>query len=76
MANYTLCELRSWVSPNCSTRFDISGISGATMRVNCEDPSDRDSYLRSHPGEHVTAPPATDWKVFRSLRISVSPIPR
>lgn len=66
MENYTLCELKSWVSPKCSTHFDISGTTGATMRVHCEDPHDEDSYLRSwNPGESNWTDPATDWKVRR-----------
>lgn len=63
MDNYTLCEMKSWVSPKCSTRFDISGISGAKMQSHCEDDGDRDSYLRSHPDNTEWAGPAKDWKV-------------
>lgn len=58
--DYTLCELRSWVSPSCSTRFSISGISGANMRAHCEDPDDADAYIRSAPDAYVE--PSTDWK--------------
>lgn len=61
--NYTLCEMRSWVSPNCSTHFNISGTSGASMGAHCEDPSDRDSYLRSFEKDQGWAAPSLDWKV-------------
>ncbi|KAM0666950.1 hypothetical protein ACQRIU_004805 [Beauveria bassiana] len=60
--NYTLCELRSWLSPNCSTHFTISGISGSKMVAHCEDPNDIDSYRRSFPKDQGWALPATDWK--------------
>ncbi|OAA79859.1 hypothetical protein LEL_03345 [Akanthomyces lecanii RCEF 1005] len=60
--NYTMCELRSWVSPNCSTQFNISGISGSKMAAHCEDPDDVDSYRRSFPGPQKWALPSNDWK--------------
>lgn len=63
MANYTLCEMRSWVSPNCSTIFDISGTTGAKMRAHCEDPEDKDNYLRSFPPGSGWPGPAFDWRV-------------
>ncbi|KAM0335848.1 hypothetical protein ACHAQA_000898 [Verticillium albo-atrum] len=49
IASYTLCELRSWVSPWCSTQFNISGIAGAHMKAHCEDKGDPDSYVKSYP---------------------------
>ncbi|EGX90325.1 hypothetical protein CCM_06743 [Cordyceps militaris CM01] len=63
-ANYTLCELRSWVSPKCSTRFNISGISGSRMEAHCEDRSDANSYLRSFPADQAWPPPQADWKAL------------
>lgn len=66
MANYTLCELRSFVSPACSTQFNISGTAGASMRAHCEDPNDPDAYHRiveRDPGFKGDWPTAsTDWK--------------
>lgn len=47
MEDYTLCELRSWVSTKCSTIFDVSGTSGGQMTAHCEDPDDEDSYARA-----------------------------
>ncbi|GJC98039.1 hypothetical protein ColKHC_06865 [Colletotrichum higginsianum] len=49
VADYTLCEMRSWVSPLCSTHFNISGTTGAHMQAHCEDPEDEDSYNHVHP---------------------------
>ncbi|KAF4120470.1 hypothetical protein GMORB2_2908, partial [Geosmithia morbida] len=63
MDDYTLCQLRSWVSPNCSTHFDVSGIAGANMRAHCEDPDDIDSYYRSYPPGQQWPGPSTDWMV-------------
>lgn len=61
-ANYTVCQLRSWVSPNCSTQFNISGTAGASMKAHCEDPNDKDSYLRSFSDHPDWSRPSTDWK--------------
>ncbi|KFA50027.1 hypothetical protein S40293_06833 [Stachybotrys chartarum IBT 40293] len=62
ITEYTLCEMRSWVSPNCSTRFDISGTAGASMRAHCEDPDDANSYLQSFSTPQNWSGPSTDWK--------------
>ncbi|KAJ3526448.1 hypothetical protein NM208_g11182 [Fusarium decemcellulare] len=60
--NYTLCQLRSWVSPNCSTMFNISGTAGATLKPHCEDDQDEDAYRRSFPPDQGWSPPSLDWK--------------
>jgi hypothetical protein len=60
---YSLCELRSWVSPNCSTHFTISGTVGASMIAHCDDPNDEDSYRRSFDPEPEWPGPGMDWKV-------------
>ncbi|KZL68008.1 MCM2/3/5 family protein [Colletotrichum tofieldiae] len=61
VTNYTLCEMRSWVSPLCSTQFNISGTAGAHMQAHCEDPEDKDSYNHVHP-EITFSMPVADWK--------------
>ncbi|KAK1981166.1 hypothetical protein LZ30DRAFT_750235 [Colletotrichum cereale] len=61
ITNYTLCEMRSWVSPLCSTHFNISGTAGAHMQAHCEDPEDKDSYNHVHP-EVSFSVPVVDWK--------------
>ncbi|KAI0407713.1 hypothetical protein F4802DRAFT_595107 [Xylaria palmicola] len=58
LADYTLCELRSWVTPKCSTRFDLSGTSGGYMKAHCEDPDDMNAYERT---DATTPPPTGDW---------------
>ncbi|KAJ0321550.1 hypothetical protein Brms1b_002574 [Colletotrichum noveboracense] len=61
ITNYTLCEMRSWVTPNCSTHFNISGTAGSHMQAHCEDPDDPDRYDRSVP-EVTPEKPDGDWK--------------
>ncbi|KAK1971455.1 hypothetical protein LY78DRAFT_625964 [Colletotrichum sublineola] len=61
ITNYTLCEMRSWVSPLCSTHFNISGTAGAHMQAHCDDPEDKDSYNHVHP-EVTFSVPVIDWK--------------
>ncbi|KAI8667488.1 hypothetical protein NCS56_00885000 [Fusarium sp. Ph1] len=60
--NYTLCQLRSWVSPNCSTQFNISGTAGANMEAHCEDDEDENAYRQSFPPDQGWSPPSLDWK--------------
>lgn len=63
MHNYTLCELRSWVSPKCSTQFNISGLTGSKMWAHCEDPEDANSYYRSSQSDQGWSLPSTNWTV-------------
>ncbi|RYP63154.1 hypothetical protein DL770_009446 [Monosporascus sp. CRB-9-2] len=58
--DFTLCELRSWVTTKCSTEFDLLGLAGGEMRANCEDPGDENAYQRSVEG----VPPwmSPDWR--------------
>jgi hypothetical protein len=59
-SNYTLCELRSFLYPACSTCYNISGLNGANLQSFCDDPSDKLRYDKS-----VTDPPLSrdfDWK--------------
>ncbi|OTA89973.1 hypothetical protein M434DRAFT_398298 [Hypoxylon sp. CO27-5] len=62
--DYTMCQLRSWVTPKCSTQFDVSGISGGYMRAHCEDPDDTNSYIRGSGNDDATSPPyvSVDWR--------------
>ncbi|KAI5458884.1 hypothetical protein BGZ63DRAFT_361032 [Mariannaea sp. PMI_226] len=61
-ANYTLCQLQSWTSPNCSTVFNISGTAGASMKAHCEDPHDENSYLRSFDKDQEWGGASLDWR--------------
>lgn len=62
--DYTLCELRSWVTPKCSTQFDVSGISGAHMQAHCEDSEDTNTYEAASGNNDTTNPPwpVMDWR--------------
>lgn len=55
--DYTLCEMRSWPAIQCSTQFDVSGVSGMSMSAQCAqsedffpenaaDHPDPDAYVR------------------------------
>lgn len=66
---YTLCQLRSWVSPLCSTQFRVSGNDGGQMGAHCDDDpkaKDSDSYLRYFENQHGeeidTTPTSVDWR--------------
>ncbi|KAH9907529.1 hypothetical protein F4778DRAFT_769018 [Xylariomycetidae sp. FL2044] len=56
--DYTLCQMRSWVSPVCSTRFQIIGNSGVHMDTLCDDPQGEESdsywrYIKDHSGDDI-----------------------
>lgn len=59
-ANYTLCSLRSFLYPNCSTRHDVSGTTGgSTLKSHCEDPNDKQAYASSVPNSPISL--SRDW---------------
>ncbi|KAI1211544.1 uncharacterized protein F4807DRAFT_393002 [Annulohypoxylon truncatum] len=63
--DYTLCQLESWLTPKCSTEFDLSGISGGYMRAHCENPANANSYEAGSGNTDfdVNAPaPSIDWR--------------
>lgn len=45
--DYTMCQLRSWLSPNCSTHFNVSGTQGGHLESHCEQANDKMAYNRS-----------------------------
>jgi len=59
--DYALCQMRSWLSPKCSTHLSMSGTDGAHMLAHCDDENDEDSYLHSVP-DAPEAFPQRDWK--------------
>ncbi|KAK7965136.1 hypothetical protein PG988_010140 [Apiospora saccharicola] len=60
--DFTICELRSWLSPQCSTHFNISGISGAKMEAHCDDPDDENAYSYWREEAPLSPAPSTDWR--------------
>ncbi|KAI0124833.1 hypothetical protein BJ170DRAFT_726489 [Xylariales sp. AK1849] len=57
--NYTLCQIRSFITPICSTYFEVSATSGE-MRAVCNEISREDAYLYSAPDAGPTV--STDWR--------------
>lgn len=71
MDDYSLCEMRSWPAIQCSTQFDVSGVTGMSMEAQCAqeedffpenaaDHPDPDAYVR-HMGEGDIGT-SWDWK--------------
>jgi hypothetical protein len=59
-ANYTVCSLRSFLYPNCSTQLDVSGTSGgSSLKSHCEDPDDKEAYALSVPNSPISL--SRDW---------------
>jgi hypothetical protein len=60
--NYTICSLRVFLYPNCSTIHDVSGTAGGSILCShCLDPSDKQAYFRSVPDTVVPLVPNHDW---------------
>lgn len=57
---YSLCQLRSYLSPACSTQYNVSGMAGGYLASHCEDPNDDMAYLRSVPDAPTDR--STDWR--------------
>lgn len=59
-ANYTVCSLRSFLYPNCSTQLDVSGTSGgSSLESHCEDRNDKEAYALSVPNSPISL--SIDW---------------
>lgn len=61
-ADYTVCQLRSYLNPNCSTRYTVSGLSGGHLEAHCEDPSDPMAYYKSLLPDNAPVNKAPDWR--------------
>ncbi|KAL1867693.1 hypothetical protein Daus18300_006249 [Diaporthe australafricana] len=72
MDDYTLCEMRSWPAIQCSTQFDVSGVTGMSMAAQCAQTGDffpetadthpdPDAYVH-FMGGHGDIAPSNDWK--------------
>ena len=71
-----MCQVRSFLSPVCSTRYNVSGANEGTLETNCEDPSDPDSYNKSVPDAPVVRSTdfrnvASEWALALSLNDGV-----
>ena len=58
--DYTIRQMRSFLSPFCSTQYNVSGTTGGHLQSHCEDPSDPMAYDKSVPNPPVTW--NADWR--------------
>lgn len=58
--DYTMCQIRSYLNVNCSTRYNVSGITGGHLQSHCDDPNDKMSYNNSVIPAYMNY--ATDWR--------------
>jgi hypothetical protein len=75
--NYTMCQLRSFISPVCSTQYNVSGTSQGYLQSHCEDPHDLESYDKSvQPAPEVKSSDwrnvGSDWVLALSLNTGIS----
>jgi len=61
--DYTLCQLRSYLSPTCSTQYNVSGSTGGSISSNCNNPNNTLSYASSHQGRV----PISRWADYRDV---------
>lgn len=59
--DYTVCQIRGFISPDCSTRLNVT-VSGQTMFAHCEDDSDTMSYKNSVRPSEVPIVRDTDFR--------------
>lgn len=58
--NYTICGMRSFLHPNCSTIHEVSGTAGgSTLISHCYDPDDKQAYALSVPESPISM--SHDW---------------
>ncbi|TVY32053.1 hypothetical protein LOCC1_G008657 [Lachnellula occidentalis] len=60
ITDYTLCQLRSFVSPSCSTYYNVSGTTGGHIEARCEDEHDDMAYSKSVPDAPTVR--NSDWR--------------
>jgi hypothetical protein len=58
--NYTVCQIRSFISPVCSTHYNVSGTGQGSLQSHCEDTRDPDAYDKSVQDAPVIR--AADWR--------------
>ncbi|KAI3395496.1 hypothetical protein diail_1282 [Diaporthe ilicicola] len=74
MDDYTLCEMRSWPAIQCSTQFDVSGVTGMSMKAECAQTGeffpetadtlpDPDAYVH-YMAKNATIETSADWKIM------------
>ncbi|TVY80412.1 hypothetical protein LSUE1_G004612 [Lachnellula suecica] len=59
--DYTMCRIRSFLTSNCSTTYNVSGKTGGKLNSNCEDPHDKNAFRISAPNASMITN-APDWR--------------
>lgn len=59
--DYTMCQIRSFLTPSCSTHYNVSGMTGRKLLSHCEDPADETSYDATNDNL-PTMVPTPDWR--------------
>lgn len=72
-----MCQLRSFISPFCSTQYNVSGTSQGHLQSHCEDANDPDAYDKSVEGAPLIRTPdwrsvGQDWALALSLNTGIS----
>lgn len=63
--------MRSYLSPNCSTHYNVSGTIGGHLEAHCNDPSDQSAYSKSFKDAPISY--STDWRnVISQWALSLS----
>jgi hypothetical protein len=76
--DYTLCQIRGWTSPNCSTQYNVSGTTGGHLESHCEEHSDKLAYNQSVSDVPLKSPStdyrnvASQWLTALSLNTGIS----
>jgi hypothetical protein len=60
--DYTVCQLRSYLNVNCSSRYTVSGLAGGHLESNCEDPHDSEAYYKSLLPDIAPVNNQPDWR--------------
>lgn len=73
---YTICQLKSFRTPACHTRYSRSGTAGSQLGVTCEDKNDLERYeISNDNATTITAPDwlylAADWATSLALNTGV-----
>ncbi|CAG8959610.1 hypothetical protein HYFRA_00001512 [Hymenoscyphus fraxineus] len=58
--DYTICQLRSFLSVDCSTHYNVTGSASGHLESHCNHPEDSMAYKSSMP--NATSNPAPDWR--------------
>ena len=77
IGNYTICQMRSFLNPDCSSRYNVSGSTNAAMEAHCEDPIDKMAYHRLNSNASIDEQIGyrdilTPWAIALSLNTGIT----